>query len=210
MLCRLFKKADLKQDEIAESSNINEVEEIIPSPIEVKSLAEDEQSESVTPTLGGLGEMQPSSVESNPTLNSEKPIGTPLSIDCPSNSCIADEMELDTISIPVSDRTVNFTFFAMFSVLVYFNNCIVVSILYSFILQPFLFSLIQSWKNYWVVFVPPCNRHQIGKFSPPCTHRCNQSLDISTCVVALLVTSTIINRVSLFNMEQMLMISMIS
>ncbi|KAK4431242.1 NAC domain-containing protein 62 [Sesamum alatum] len=104
VLCRLFKKADLKQDEIAESSNCNEVEEIVSSPTIVKPSAEEEQSESVTPTFGGLAEMQPSSVESCPNLNSEDAmVEAPVPIDWQSNSCIADEVDdnlLDTTSIP--------------------------------------------------------------------------------------------------------------
>ncbi|KAI3457920.1 hypothetical protein Pfo_014583 [Paulownia fortunei] len=104
VLCRLFKKADLKQDEIAECSNFNEAEEVVSSPTVVKSSAEEEQSESVTPSFGGLAEIQPSSVESCPTLNSEKAIvDTPVPIDWQSGSCIADEMEdntMDTTSIP--------------------------------------------------------------------------------------------------------------
>lgn len=105
VLCRLFKKTDLKQDEIAESSNCNEVEEIVSSPTIVKPSADEEQSESVTPTFGGLAEMQPSSVESCPNLNSEQAMveGAPVPIDWQSNSCIADEVEdniLDTTSIP--------------------------------------------------------------------------------------------------------------
>ncbi|KAL0321636.1 UNVERIFIED_CONTAM: NAC domain-containing protein 62 [Sesamum calycinum] len=105
VLCRLFKKTDLKQDEIAESSNCNEVEEIVSSPTIVKPSADEEQSESVTPTFGGLAEMQPSSVESCPNLNTEQAMveGAPVLIDWQSNSCIADEVEdniLDTTSIP--------------------------------------------------------------------------------------------------------------
>ncbi|KAL0400514.1 UNVERIFIED_CONTAM: NAC domain-containing protein 14 [Sesamum latifolium] len=105
VLCRLFKKTDLKQDEIAESSNCNEVEEIVSSTTIVKPSADEEQSESVTPTFGGLAEMQPSSVESCPNLNSEQAMveEAPVPIDWQSNSCIADEVEdniLDTTSIP--------------------------------------------------------------------------------------------------------------
>ncbi|KAK6155455.1 hypothetical protein DH2020_009703 [Rehmannia glutinosa] len=96
VLCRLFKKAELKQDDAAECSNLNEAEEIVSSPTVVKFSAEEEQSESVTPTFGGITEMQPPSVESHPTFNSEKAM-----VDTP--SCIADEMEgniLDISSIP--------------------------------------------------------------------------------------------------------------
>ncbi|KAL6533396.1 hypothetical protein OROMI_027508 [Orobanche minor] len=103
VLCRLFKKADLKPDETYEGSNLNKVEEIALSPTVVKSSAEDEQSESVTPTFGGLNGMQPSSVESHPTFDSEKvKDDTPLLINWQSNSCIGDRDEdyvLDTTSI---------------------------------------------------------------------------------------------------------------
>ncbi|KAH6813603.1 hypothetical protein C2S51_022621 [Perilla frutescens var. frutescens] len=104
VLCRLFKKADLKQDEVAESSNINGAEEIIASPPDVRSSAEDEQSESVSHSLSGVAEVQPSSVESHQILSSEKAAAdTPVPFDWQSISCIADEMEdngLDTNSIP--------------------------------------------------------------------------------------------------------------
>lgn len=74
VLCRLFKKADIKQEENTENSNVNgEVEEIIssPTPTIAKPPAEDEQSESITPAVSGLVEMQPSSAENSSTLNSE-------------------------------------------------------------------------------------------------------------------------------------------
>ncbi|KAG8381613.1 hypothetical protein BUALT_Bualt06G0139800 [Buddleja alternifolia] len=103
VLCRLFKKAELKQDEITESSNCNEVEEIVSSPTIVKPSSEEEHSESVTPVFGGVTEMQPSSVESHP-INSEKAKNdTPSTLNWQSNSCIADEMDdyiLDTSSLP--------------------------------------------------------------------------------------------------------------
>lgn len=104
MLCRLFRKAELKQDENTESSNVNEVEEIISSPTtEVKSSAEDEQSESVTPSTDGPIGKQQSSVK---TSNSEKVIfDTHVPIDW--QSCIPHENEdclFDITSIPVSER----------------------------------------------------------------------------------------------------------
>ncbi|XP_057800752.1 NAC domain-containing protein 91 isoform X2 [Salvia miltiorrhiza] len=103
VLCRLFRKAELKQDDITASSNINEVEEIIASPPEVRSV-EDEQSEPVSPSLGGMVEPRPSSVESHQTLSTQKAAdSTPIPLDWHSNSGIADEMEdnvLDIKSIP--------------------------------------------------------------------------------------------------------------
>ncbi|KAK4489802.1 hypothetical protein RD792_000444, partial [Penstemon davidsonii] len=104
VLCRLFKKAELKQEEIVEISNCDEIEEIVSSPTVVKSSPDDEQQEAITPVLDAPTEMQPSSVDSYPTLNSEKgKVGSPLLIDWQSNSCIADEMEdnlVDTTSLP--------------------------------------------------------------------------------------------------------------
>ncbi|XP_051138122.1 NAC domain-containing protein 91-like isoform X2 [Andrographis paniculata] len=103
VLCRLFKKAELKQDEIGESSNCNEVEEIVSSPTALKSSPEDEQSESITP-LGGLAEMQFSSVESHPTVSSEKVVvDSSLPIDWQSINCIpegGDDDGPDTPFIP--------------------------------------------------------------------------------------------------------------
>ncbi|KAL3846051.1 hypothetical protein ACJIZ3_003454 [Penstemon smallii] len=104
VLCRLFKKAELKQEEIVEISHCDEIEEMVSSPTLVKSSTEDEQQEAITPASDALAEMQPSSVDSCPTLNSEKgKVHTPLPIDWQSNSCIADEMEdnlVDTTSLP--------------------------------------------------------------------------------------------------------------
>lgn len=104
VLCRLFRKTELKLDEVGESSTINEAEEIITSPAEVRFSAEDEQSESLSPSLGGTAELQPSSVESHQNLGSEKAVaGTTIPLDWQSLSRIADEMEdnkLDTKFIP--------------------------------------------------------------------------------------------------------------
>lgn len=117
----MFKKTELKQDEIGESSIINEAEEIITSPTEGRFSAEDEQSESLSPSLGGTAELQPSSVESHQTLGSEKAAAvTPITFDWQSLSYIADEMEdnvLDTKSIPVS-HIISFIFF-LYSLYVY-------------------------------------------------------------------------------------------
>lgn len=114
----MFRKAELKQDEVAESANINEAEEISASPAEVRFSAEEEQSESISPSLGGVTGPQPSSVESYQTLDSKKGApGTPIPLDWQSNSCIADEMDsvLDIKSIPVSELS----FVIISSVLVY-------------------------------------------------------------------------------------------
>lgn len=122
VLCRLFKKTELKQDEIGESSIINEAEEIITSPAEVRFSAEDELSESLSPSLCGTAELQPSSVESHQTLGSEKAaVVTPINFDWQSLSCIADEMEdnvLDTKSIPVS-HIISYSIFCQFFFLLY-------------------------------------------------------------------------------------------
>ncbi|KAL2550858.1 NAC domain-containing protein 62 [Forsythia ovata] len=96
VLCRLFKKADIKQEENTESSNVDEVEEIMSSPTIVKPSTEDEQSEAITPELSGLVEMQPSSAESCPTLTSEKA----TSDNWWDDSFNADGHMSDSISIP--------------------------------------------------------------------------------------------------------------
>ncbi|CAA0813077.1 NAC domain-containing protein 14 [Striga hermonthica] len=99
VLCRLFKKPDLKKDEDGEHSNVNEVDEIPVSPSEFKFSAEDEQSESVTHIFGGSTGMQRSSVESPATFDSKKDVVvTPLPIDLHVNSCVADEMEENVLS----------------------------------------------------------------------------------------------------------------
>lgn len=202
VLCRLFKKTELKQDEIGESSIINEAEEIITSPAEVRFSAEDELSESLSPSLCGTAELQPSSVESHQTLGSEKAAAvTPITFDWQSLSCIADEMEdnvLDTKSIPVS-HIISYSIFCQF-----FFFCILCTFIYLYS-SLLLFSLILSWRSYWRNFVPMRNRQQIIKCFPHCILRCSQSLEIHTCITALLVISTIINKLSRSNMELMLL-----
>ncbi|XP_019200470.1 PREDICTED: protein NTM1-like 9 [Ipomoea nil] len=71
VLCRLFKKNELKQDENAESPNSNGVEPNVSSPAVVKSPGEDDQSETVTPMGSYHIKAQPltpekSSVEESP------------------------------------------------------------------------------------------------------------------------------------------------
>ncbi|KAL3838009.1 hypothetical protein ACJIZ3_022600 [Penstemon smallii] len=100
VLCRLFKKNDLKLEQIVESSNLDEVEDVVSSPTLTKPSFEDEQPETKTP----VAEMKPSCIESYPTVDYEKhKIDTPLPIDWKTDSCIADEMEdnlLDISSLP--------------------------------------------------------------------------------------------------------------
>ncbi|KZV40957.1 hypothetical protein F511_05202 [Dorcoceras hygrometricum] len=97
VLSRLFKKTDLKQDEITESSNSDEVDGIVSSPtIVTPNSADDDQSETLTPVHNGSTERQPFSVGSFPTLNScmdtvENPIPNPRQ----ESSLIADKMEYD-------------------------------------------------------------------------------------------------------------------
>ncbi|KAL1539808.1 hypothetical protein AAHA92_24245 [Salvia divinorum] len=92
ILCRLFRKAELKQDDVTESSNINEVEEINASPPEVRSV-DDEQSELVSPSLGGIAEPQPSSAGSHRNLSTQIAVaGTAIPIDWQSDSGIAYEI----------------------------------------------------------------------------------------------------------------------
>ncbi|CAA2965807.1 NAC domain-containing 62 [Olea europaea subsp. europaea] len=96
VLCRLFKKPDIKQEYNTESPNIDECEEIIPSPSStiVRHFAEDEQFKSITPAASGLA-------ESRITLNSEKATSdTPIPLDRGDASFIADGHMLDPIYIP--------------------------------------------------------------------------------------------------------------
>ncbi|CAA0824727.1 NAC domain-containing protein 62 [Striga hermonthica] len=91
VLCRLFKKADLKKDEGCE------VDVIPASPSEFKSSADDEQSESVTPNFGGSTGMQFSSFESGPSFDSEKAIDVaPLPIDLHGNSDVIEDNVMGT------------------------------------------------------------------------------------------------------------------
>ncbi|XP_042018262.1 NAC domain-containing protein 91-like isoform X1 [Salvia splendens] len=89
ILCRLFRKAELKQDE---------VEEIIASP------PEHEQLELVSPSLGGGAEPQPSSAGSHRNISTQKVVGgTAIPIDWQNNCGIAYEIEdnvQDIKSIP--------------------------------------------------------------------------------------------------------------
>ncbi|XP_073123801.1 NAC domain-containing protein 91-like [Henckelia pumila] len=71
VLCRLYKKDDLKQDDAAESSNLEEAEDIASSPTVNKSLAEDEQSEAVIQACGDSAEMRPPPDEKSPITNSD-------------------------------------------------------------------------------------------------------------------------------------------
>ncbi|KAK4480543.1 hypothetical protein RD792_013621, partial [Penstemon davidsonii] len=105
VLCRLFKKNDMKLEQIVESSNLDEVEDVVSSPTLTKPSSEDEQPETKTPVLGALAEtLKPSCIESYPTVDYEKhKIDTPLPIDWKTNSYIAYEMEdnlLDISSLP--------------------------------------------------------------------------------------------------------------
>ncbi|XP_047980506.1 NAC domain-containing protein 62-like isoform X1 [Salvia hispanica] len=97
ILCRLFRKAELKQDDVTESSNVNGAEEIIASPPEVRS-AEYEQPTPISFSLGGSPEPQPSSAGSHQTSSTPKAVaGSPIPIDWKSYIDIADEME-DNVS----------------------------------------------------------------------------------------------------------------
>lgn len=96
----------MKQDENTESSTVNEVEEIISSPnTEVKSSAEEGQSESVTPSVDYPTGMQPSSVKNYSTSNSDKVM---FDAHVPIDWHVPDENEdflFDISSIPVSETT---------------------------------------------------------------------------------------------------------
>lgn len=107
VLSRLFKKTDLKQDEITESSNSDEVEGIVSSPTVVNPPSvEDDLSETPTPVHNGTSKIQQSSVESFPTLNSCKDmVENPVPNNWQESGLIADKMEYDilgTASPPVS------------------------------------------------------------------------------------------------------------
>lgn len=102
MLCRLFKKNELKQDENVESSHLDEVEQLVSSPAVGKSPTHGELSEAVAPSaiMGSDGN------KSNPPKTSGgKTHDTRLSIDSCGNSCTAGDAEdlmLDITSVQVS------------------------------------------------------------------------------------------------------------
>ncbi|KAL3521727.1 hypothetical protein ACH5RR_019876 [Cinchona calisaya] len=71
VLCRLFKKHEIKQDDTAEGSNSDEVEPNVPSPTTDKSPVEEGNSEVLTPFSGNQAEVLPSSAESYPAKVSD-------------------------------------------------------------------------------------------------------------------------------------------
>lgn len=102
MLCRLFKKNELKEDEHVESSHLDEVDLLVSSPAVRKSPTNDELLGTVTPSPV----MESDGNKSNPTKTSGgKTRDTRLSIDSCGNSCAAGDAEdlmLDITSVPVS------------------------------------------------------------------------------------------------------------
>ncbi|KAJ8563366.1 hypothetical protein K7X08_031818 [Anisodus acutangulus] len=100
VLCRLFKKTELKQDENVESSHLDEVEQLVSSPAVGNSPTDDGLSEAVVPSPI----MESHSNKSNPPKTSGGEIhGTRLPIDSHGNSCTADNTEdqmLEITSLP--------------------------------------------------------------------------------------------------------------
>ncbi|KAF3625789.1 Protein NTM1-like 9 [Capsicum annuum] len=98
VLCRLFKKNELKQDENVESSHLDEVE-LVSSPAVGKSPIDDELSEAVAPSPI----MESDSSKSNPQKTSGgKTHDARLPIDSRGNSCTAGDTEdpmLDITSV---------------------------------------------------------------------------------------------------------------
>uniref|UniRef100_A0A5B7AHB0 NAC domain-containing protein n=1 Tax=Davidia involucrata TaxID=16924 RepID=A0A5B7AHB0_DAVIN len=106
VLCRLFKKNDVKQgkkqDENTDGLNCDE-EENVSSPATVKSSAEDTQSESVTPILSEQAEKQLSCIESCIPENSDKAtLDAPLPNEWRSNSYTFDDAEDQVLDITSS------------------------------------------------------------------------------------------------------------
>lgn len=99
MLCRLFRKSDLKQDEHVENSNLDAAQNTSVA----KSPTEDELSEAATP----LTVIQPISDcdhSNSAKFSKGKVNGKQIPLESHSNSCIADDTEdqmLDITSIPV-------------------------------------------------------------------------------------------------------------
>lgn len=110
VLCRLFKKHDLRLDENAENSNCDDVEPNLSPPTVVKSPAEDEHFETLTPSFGGQAEMPPLSKEGSPAnLGDGAAVVEPLPINWHNsgcNDCKTEDQVLESISFPVS-RTID-------------------------------------------------------------------------------------------------------
>lgn len=100
MLCRLFRKNDLKQDEHVEISNLDAEQNASVA----KSPTEGELSEAATPlmVIQPLSDCDKSNAAK---LSKGEMYGKQIPIESHSNSCIADDTEdqmLDITSIPVS------------------------------------------------------------------------------------------------------------
>lgn len=105
MLCRLFKKNDLKLDENTENSNCEEGEPNDLSPTIVKSPGEDEHSEALAPPPWGQTEAPPLTGESYQTrLSDGAAVINPVPIDSLDSVCTGGESEkpLGITCIPVS------------------------------------------------------------------------------------------------------------
>ncbi|CAN4099142.1 unnamed protein product [Withania somnifera] len=100
VLCRLFKKNELKLDENVESSHLDEVEQLVSSPAVRKSPTDDKLSAAVAPSPI----MESDSNKSNPSKTSGgKTHDTRLPMDSRGNSCTAGDTEdlmLDITSVP--------------------------------------------------------------------------------------------------------------
>uniref|UniRef100_A0A1S3X7M8 Protein NTM1-like 9 n=1 Tax=Nicotiana tabacum TaxID=4097 RepID=A0A1S3X7M8_TOBAC len=99
VLCRLFKKNELKQDENVESSHLDEVQQLVSSPAVGKSPG-NEISDAVAPSPI----MESDSDKSNPPkISGGETHGTRLPIDSRGDSCTVDDTEdqmLDITSVP--------------------------------------------------------------------------------------------------------------
>nr|XP_016491940.1 PREDICTED: protein NTM1-like 9 [Nicotiana tabacum] len=99
VLCRLFKKNELKQDENVESSHLDEVQQLVSSPAVGKS-PDDEISDAVAPSPI----MESDSDKRNPPkISGGETHGTRLPIESRGDSCTVDDTEdqmLDITSVP--------------------------------------------------------------------------------------------------------------
>ncbi|CAI9087002.1 OLC1v1020953C1 [Oldenlandia corymbosa var. corymbosa] len=104
VLCRLFRKQEIKTDENVEGSNCDDVEQTVPSPSVAKSPVENGNSEPVTPTAGFQGESQLPKVETSPAIASDgATVLNPLPNTWQNENWIGDEVKdqiLDPACIP--------------------------------------------------------------------------------------------------------------
>ncbi|KAG9155476.1 hypothetical protein Leryth_009896 [Lithospermum erythrorhizon] len=100
VLSRLFKKNDMKLDDITGNSNCEDMKQNTTSPSINESPADDNVSEAATPVSTEPLQVQPLRAVLCPvTVSESETLGTPLSHDLHSSSCIGDDIEDQSLVI---------------------------------------------------------------------------------------------------------------